>query len=294
MRIFNKEKINKVWDKFFSIIKPLSVILISAILGALLKEKIVNFKEDWLFVLYATSGLLILLCFDAQKKFIDEYISEVKKSKTYNINSWIDEPSKNNKHIESAYKTCSEKAKDAKESIVIFGPHFTSVIGTTTHDEYLADGMEVAIRKHINQEKKETFEYTRIVQLTAEALQGIKKDGSIKSSAIGNDALSNHIKNVLELYKVHKSIKVTIYGIHYIPSFPSTLVIDNRFVFFSLPTNLSSNEEKELHKIVNADTTKLRYDFVLGIEDHNGEIPREFKQIIEKFESGATIIKQIN
>lgn len=276
----NFYKILKTIDNIIS--KPiykftiqLSSIVISAGAGLFLKESFFDFSstEKTMQFFYSLSLLSMLIALSYIKEFIP-------KQTTTKIFLSTDKSNK------SAYEYCSDKANEATKSIFVFGPCFNDTIGTTSHDDYLAIGILKAIYKHINNSynNAEQFNYTRFVQLEQSVYAVSPKNGIVKSASINNKALSDHIDEILKINKQHTEIKAEIKAIGHVTSFPSTLIIDDRFIFFSLASNLQNND---------ASNKKLQYDVVLGIEDENGKVAKEFRSIIEKFSLNSFQITEI-
>lgn len=182
----------------------------------------------------------------------------------------------------TAFDFCSAVAKQAKHSIYVVGPHFTNQQlnpGTETHSKYLSDEMSAAILRHTyNYQESDAFEYFRIIQLDPPIKNSFNEDGCIEWNAMGNAALAEHVQTVLTTNRGSEFVNVNIYARTFIPSLPSILVIDDQYVFFSLPTYLTRHQEGDTN-ILDREPS-LNYDFVFEIEDKSGVIPKQFKRLI--------------
>ncbi|MEM7474268.1 MAG: hypothetical protein AAF483_04690 [Planctomycetota bacterium] len=175
-----------------------------------------------------------------------------------------------------AFSYCEQVVSQAKEKIVIVGPHFTQEVkvGTRTHSEYLQNGLEELIDKHVKGNSGE-LQYLRIVQLATGISESIRKNhGSVSRYLLYDEKLASHVKHCLKETGKNIDFKFRVVGRQFIPSFPSILVVDDRFLFFSLPQPQKDTDTNE---------TMLDYSLVIAIEDRTKEIPTLFRQIAEQF-----------
>ncbi|SRR6266436_8191931 len=242
-----------------------------------------RFQVILLLVICAFSLLGVSLIY-----YINRYIDETERSKVYSVHVWRDRP-EIRKGRQSPYDFCSAIAKQAEQYIHVIGPHFTEEsshvsVGTESHDEYLTEGMAAAINRHIvsvaaGGEAIHRFEYLRIIQMDEGKRRGIDEDGHADAHLIPNDALTKHLVEVMESSEGADTLDVKIFARDFVPSMPSILVVDDRWVFFSLPSYTGGQS--------------LKYNFVLGIEDRTGKIPAEFSNLIRQISKEGRQIKKI-
>lgn len=238
-------------------------------------------SDDILWVVKGMGTLLVvfILVLMVLTATIREYIDDVRKQQAYRVS--VHENLKGIHGRKTAFDFCAAIAHQAKKSIVIIGPHFQQGSAPLpTHDQYLNEGLEKAIQRG-EDPSHGTFSYHRIVQLDEAQYRRID-NGKVDAAVIGNDALASHLKKCLESNKESRSLDVVVCGKIAVPSFPSLMIVDERYVFFSLPTEQwnrkDSNENPE-----GVIEKSLDFDFVLSIEDATGEIPRAFMQIATQF-----------
>jgi hypothetical protein len=198
-----------------------------------------------------------------------------------------------------AFSFCTAAALKARKSIIVMGPHFegttiarssdeTPVPGTESHDLYLEEGMNAAIERHVRDDDSD-FRYERIVQMEPQQYRNMREKRECADSVFNNQELAIHVHEMLKRAREAHTAEITMYARPYVASFPSTLVIDDRYVFFSLPTGLVTQEEGKEHP----SEYEYKYDMVLGIEDLTGEIPTLFRQVILQFKKGGCEIEKV-
>lgn len=196
-----------------------------------------------------------------------------------------------------AFNRCLGEALNAKRNITVLSPHFPqshfdaqSTAGdapakadSVGHDDYLSLGMEEVIERHAI-DKQADFSYRRLVQVDS-ATDFTETQGKLDRTQLGNTAMAEHVAKMIAKNSESHTANIRAYVRSFVPSFPSTLVIDDKYMYFSLPTYLSSNERDG--------AKSLEFDLVIGIEDREGEIPRLFRQVITQFEIEAQEIKEV-
>lgn len=197
--------------------------------------------------------------------------------------------------VKSAFKFCAAEALKAKKSIFVMGPHFSHDVvsppGTISHDDYLSDSMNAVVARHAASLDSD-FRYERIVQVNSADFVSIKEAGIIEVEQFENNPLARHVKKALELSKISHCAVISISALPFVPSFPSVLVIDDRFVFFSVPTSITTDG---LGEEVSPGAPRTNFDLVLGIEDKSGEIPTLFRQVISKLkQNGRELTKVVD
>lgn len=194
-----------------------------------------------------------------------------------------------------AFNRCLSEALRAKSSIHVLSPHFPDTSmhmneeenlnsSDQAHGNYLEGGMEEVIERHVKDVQSD-FTYKRVVQLDSGIIESMREDGVVDKSLFGNDAMAIHVEKMIQENEMSHSVDLRVHARTFVPSFPSTLVIDDKYVFFSLPTYTSSENK--------TDARTLEYDFVLGIQDNTGELPKIFRQIITQFEIAGREIKAV-
>jgi hypothetical protein len=185
------------------------------------------------------------------------------------------------------FRDCIAAVMGATDDITVFGPHFYAPkqiqekesakkrskgksLNTKAHDDYLIDGVEETIKRHGKSERG-NFTYLRVVQL--DDITRIS-DGKIRDIDIGNEGLASHLQRVLNERR-NDSLKISVIGREVVRSFPSTLVVDNRWVFFSLPKNENPG--------------KIALTLVVGFEDKTGDFPRLMRKVILNFSQDSEV-----
>lgn len=274
---------------------------VSVIIGASLNE------FDWKSpnLLYLCIGFF-LLGMVAALVYLRALIRRMDIGANFQVNTWRDEPPRIwGGNGVSAYDFCSTIAKSAQKSILIIGPHFThSVVNpkTASHTYYLQNGIMAAILRHVGAEDSKSlgvFDYTRILQVDPEVIDTIDAD-QMPVAGIADAGLARHVDMLLKIHKMSEEINISVFVRAYVPSLPSMLIIDDTWIFFSIPTLMSRtkeallNKQKELSKInVTPEDQELRYDFVFGIEDKSMRIPIEFRKVITQLQTDARLIRSL-
>jgi hypothetical protein len=127
------------------------------------------------------------------------------------------------------------------------------------------------------------------VQVDETVFQSIVDNkGVMQPFQFDNDSLAHHVEEMLSLER-SPTVELSISVMPYLPSFPSILVIDDRFVFFSVPTGLTGRNE-----ILKYGSVRTNFDVVFGIEDVSGEIPILFRQIIMQLKRSAKKVVKVD
>ena len=171
-----------------------------------------------------------------------------------------------------AFQGCAAQVLNAKRSILVVGPHFDArkKDDTTGHDDYLENSVTEAIYRNtvggLNQRNR--FTYLRIAQVGEEEQARIGQSNIVSSKTFDNTSLASHIKEILEIKSVNQNsnIDIKIVVRKFVESFPSILIIDDRYVYFSLPSLVDG----------------VAYDTVLGFEDVDGHIPRALGNMVRR------------
>lgn len=191
----------------------------------------------------------------------------------------------------NAFSYCEKVVNEARSSIVVVGPHFTNEIqiGTDSHSEYLEKGLDQCIASHAASKRGSTFYYRRIVQLDSDKYNSIRDDprpgGVVSPTVFADKKLASHVRDCLNRNESSLDFNFRVYGRQFVPSFPSVLIVDDQYLFFSLPSEVPRNND-------GAQGT-LEYSLVIAIEDLTKEIPQLFRQIAEQFENDAIEIKKV-
>lgn len=204
--------------------------------------------------------------------------SELRGVKRFSV-TWSERPEGDGPvRRDGAYEYCSQKAWEAETRIDIFGPVFTHQHSDdqTIHDHYLEDGIEKAVYRRRGQKEGTDFRYKRVIQTTRDIGKAVPSGGStMLKGAMGNDALATHVEKVLHGDR-QRGVEVSVVVREPVPGFPSTMIIDDRWVFFSLPTQKTPTR-------AGAAGERFDYDFVIGIEDDTKAFPRQLRTIIDEF-----------
>ena len=233
--------------------------------------------------------ILIVALYNVVKQYFDE-IRGLRSSRV-SLHTNIPGLTRSN-----AFSYCEAVVNAARQSIVIVGPHFTQAVDVDTRDHttYLEDGITRCIERHVNDHSYDsTFEYYRVVQLDKDVFEGFwrgktEHDGIADAALFSDEGLARHLQRILGLQD--HSVTCRFFARRFVPSFPSILVVDNRFLFFSLPTKSSVGNSRGVASGV---SRKLKYDVVLAIEDQTGEIPTFFSQIAKQFEDEGVRISGV-
>jgi hypothetical protein len=181
----------------------------------------------------------------------------------------------------NAFDHCKSAVRQVQQSVDVVGPFFGNpqMYVTDQHDDYLVEGVDGAIERHqLDEVEDSIFSYFRIVQLNS--TDAVKK-GKIGAAQIGNSGLAKHIWELLEVQKKSPKISIDIRGIGHVESFPSTLVVDNRYVFFSIPTTQEGDG-------------RLHMDLVIGIEDQTGFLPSQMRKVIRHLKTVSVEINEVD
>jgi hypothetical protein len=267
---------------------------VSVIIGASLN----NFNWDSPALLYLCIGFF-LLGMVASLVYLRALVRRIDIGANFEVNTWRDEPPRGwGGRGVSAYDFCSAVAKSAQNSILIIGPHFTHSVAnpqTKSHTDYLQNGMMAAILRHVGDEDNKStgvFEYTRILQVDPEVVDTVAADGSMPVNGIADTGLAHHVDKLLKIHKMSEETNISVYARAYVPSFPSILIVDDKWVFFSIPTMMSRTKEISSIQSIDEDQ-ELRYDFVFGIEDKSKRIPTEFRKVITQLQTDARQIRAL-
>lgn len=295
--------VNRSWRRLNSILEKYKVItallftVSGGMAGAILDAAVRNYLDTKdveaktiSIVLGALAATILVLLWIIH--LINDYKSQVEKSTKHRLEHWGERATLSagvaNSNVRGrAYDFCSDRAYEASESIYIFGPLFTDQFidprggDKSAHDRYLEEGIEAAVNRHFALSHSR-FTYYRVAQVSEGFDKAIDARGYIRAGALENEALANHVKRVLARDRV-QSLKIEINVRSPVPTFPSTMVIDSRWVFFSLPTRIPVGDGDDSGEF-------LAYQFVVGIEDTTGVIPNLFKRIIEDFGRHSTRI----
>lgn len=182
---------------------------------------------------------------------------------------------------ENAFDHCKSALRQVQRNVDVVGPYFgdPQMYMTKAHDDYLVEGVDAAIKRHqLDEVEGSIFSYFRLVQLPEKSCV---EDSRVSVTQIGNDGLAKHLKDLLERQKTSTKISIDIRGMGVVPSFPSTLVIDNRYVFFSIPTTQQGDGQ-------------FHMDLVVGIEDQTGVFPSEMRKVIRHLRTMSREIAEVD
>jgi hypothetical protein len=255
------------------------------------KDTTWDFEWGVLLTLLALVATLISLFFSVL------WLISVEEQRNFFRVSISKESSEDERHGRTniAFYNCTSAANRATKSIYVVGPHFSSHMPqgrySTGHAEYLSKGMREALDRASQLDPREEeggrqFEYFRVIQMDQAEVDSIRNQ-SVRWEAVGDASLAEHVAHALDLGREHGSLHVQVFGRSYIPSLPSILVIDERYVFFSLPTLRVPHGDDGDKK------PELHYDFVFEIEDLTGDTARNFIRLIKQLERGAVQIQGV-
>lgn len=240
--------------------------------------------------LLASAGLVIAIV--AFMNVMMAHYSGIRAMNMFMVEVWRDDP---RTVRATAYDGCALAARRAEKSIKVVSPHFARGLldsETPSHNDYLTDGIFNALRLNLDRhEDREPFEYQRIIQIESPThLKDLKTTHRLRLEHINDRALFVHICYCL-FFDPLPNMDVKIYATAVLPSFPSTLIIDDTSVFFSLPTNLSGDSWRSDDDPVK-ERGRLQIDFVLGLRDQTRRAPVRFKHLFDKLKNGAAHIAE--
>lgn len=185
-----------------------------------------------------------------------------------------------------AFSTCNDVALRAKKRIVVIGPHFDkkgSEGDTTSHDLYLESALTAAVERHAIANNRD-FVYERIVQIGREEYIKSREAARFSLSNFNNQSMAKHIQTMLDIRKKYAiGHRISVVARPYIASFPSILIVDDHYVFFSLPTDPAD-----------VDGAGIAYDTVLCIEDDEGGIAGALSDIVLRFKDESFAIREVS
>jgi hypothetical protein len=192
------------------------------------------------------------------------YRDALRKSNVHRVDIWRDDP--RNEEV-SAYADCKTEAQRATSSIKVIGAHYGPEIDITdSHDDYLARGIMIALRRNAENTKR-LFQYYRLVQVGEDvSLTELREQGLMRKH-VGDVGMFLHIADALKLYGTVPGMDVQIYVRRYIASAPSILMIDQSHVYFSLPTRWHAPAP---HSQPEWNAPKFKLGFVFGAVDNSG------------------------
>lgn len=272
-------------DSVFAFTQRFSPWVFGVILGVVVKKAIdtgfahLEFRDlCWLALTLLIIAMSFLVWLLAGR--VDAFANNVKESRFHRVSIHRDVAGL---QLSNAFSYCEEVVRNARESIVVVGPHFTAGIdiGTSAHSEYLENGLQECVKRHTAAEKGDLY-YERIVQLDSEVFEAIKsaRGGSVNGSIFADQKLAEHIRWCFQQNDRHLNFKFRVSGRQFIPSFPSVLIVDDKYLFFSLPNKTSEGP-------------RLEYSLVMAIEDATKEIPTLFRQLAAHLANGGVEIKAV-
>jgi hypothetical protein len=275
--------------------------LSAGVAGALITDLVMKLGDHWILVL--AQSVLILMLFSVFLSVL-KLISVTESRTTSSVSvsrtefdgralTGKDAKANTEKDVKApaskdAFDYCKTILLRATQSIYVIGPHFpghTQRPSTSQHDQYLVDAMDKAIARHLDDDPQRSdearqFQYFRVIQFDPSFDVTALQEGTIDERAIGNASLAAHIKSAIELRnRADGAISLHISARPFVPSMPSVLVIDERYVFFSLPTNTA---------IADGTDPQLDYNFVFEVEDKTGNVPRHFIRMITQLAASST------
>ncbi len=254
------------------------------VVGTLVTDFLIKSSDkapvNWLIV-FALS--LLILIFSGLFFSVLKLISVYERQKTHDVSI-----SRRDGGGQSAFEYCASITQRATKSIYVIGPHFTGGNGavgedvskatTKDHSEYLEKAMNQALERAQSVDPERSFEghqftYFRVVQYDPTNLNpDFHSTGKLYSRSIGDAALARHLDVAMKCRnKTDGLIQLNLWARPYVPSMPSILVVDERYVFFSLPTYASASDGAK---------PVLDYNFVFEVEDRSGNVPRHFIRMI--------------
>ena len=214
--------------------------------------------------------------------YLDLVVDGIKRARNYRFFVHAD-ANVNGQIKKGAFAFCTRVAASAERRIVVMGPYFDQDEKDSSHDFYLDEGIMGAVNRHL-QMGSQDFEYQRIVQMDQDVYESCRDEREFFAGALNNIGLAKHVAEVLDLASSHptQGPKIEIFARPHVASFPSMLLVDDRFVFFSLPTELTRSGSRRT------------YDLVLGFEDVSGAMPKLLRSVVRKFaETDSTRIYNI-
>lgn len=198
------------------------------------------------------------------------------------VSLWMTEQSETNE----GFIKSRDISLSAKHSILVLSHHVPEEVDmqyTSSRKNYLADGIEKAIKLRLSHPDAPAITYRRIIQSDKiDEVQGVLHSSIMKGDRQTFDHCSN-IFNMME-GKMYSNVMVDFRVCRPIPSFPSTLIVDDKYVLIALSARAP--------KLATPDN-KYAIVGVLLIEDRDGKTVQGFKNIFTRFYENSDSIHTI-
>jgi hypothetical protein len=183
-----------------------------------------------------------------------------------------------------------EKAKEivltAKEYIFVLtynNPVISNIDYPTSRINFLLDGIEQVIKKQIEQFPDHLFSYKRIIQ----SEKAVEAGRVLKSDFMEGDSQTlEHCQRVALMMrdKISRNVNVEFFISRPVPSFPSMMIVDDKYVLLGLVTKPPK---------ISGTSKGMMVAGALIIEDRDGKTVKGFKSIAERFLQDSEKIDKI-
>lgn len=215
-------------------------------------------------------------------------ITEIQKDvlaqiQSFNLTTrWVPNPTLER---DEGYELSLKIVGNAQKSIYIisdYSPPDRSIKYTDERRDYLST-IEGVVKKHVDSNTQ--FEYKRLLQTDkADDIKRILTRNHLR----GDEQTFEHCSKVIDLIQNNRTqVHVQLFVSKPIPSSPSILIVDQKYVLFTIPS------KKEAIESMNSEYADLANFGVLYVEDHTGKLTTDFKRMFDSFASDSKQIAKV-
>ena len=186
-------------------------------------------------------------------------ISEIRReilsvvSRQFNLHRIGTRYIKNGQNHDPGYLESLKRIKEAKNSIFIIGdysPYWQRLQVPNQRNAYL-EAIEQKVLEQIKDRPFDDFRYIRIVQRDREIINSMQKTNAIlpqvilrMQDMIGDEQIYEHCCQLMQYDREkpdNARTEISVRVCPPIPNSPSTLIIDNKYILFTIPVKTSSD-----------------------------------------------------
>ncbi len=195
---------------------------------------------------------------------------------------WIPNPSFEE---DKGYELSLDIVKKAEKSVYIisdYSPQDRPITYTKERGEYLS-AIGRVVNEHITH--NDQFEYKRILQSDrADDVHRVIERRHLE----GDEQTFNHCGEVISsIQSKRTAVTVQFFVSKPIPSAPSVLLVDHRYILFTIPGKKGAIDSNSV------DHADLATFGVLYIEDYNGKLAADFKKMFDTFAADSKPIANV-
>jgi hypothetical protein len=185
-----------------------------------------------------------------------------------------------------SYIQVSEIVRSAKRRVLVIGPYIPVHPPTKIPEGrtgYLKI-LEKVIKSQLDNQADSPFIYKRVIQSDRAA----EAQGILRKELFGRDVQTyEHCKRVCEMLKAKPSALVNVeFAVSDpLPTLPSLLIIDDKYIIFALSTRRYRMDTRE---------GELVFGGSLIIEDHSGKHAQSFRNIFDRIYQGSSPISVVD